>query len=108
MVTGSTSGIGLGVLEAFAQEGCNVVMNGFGDEQEIRNHVTRIKDTYGVGAIYNAADMTQPAQIRGMVQGAWRAAPASRRCCRTSFSPPRARPLTAPWPHRGGVHVWRV
>lgn len=77
VVTGSTSGIGLGMLEAFAQEGCNVVMNGFGDEQEISSHVARIKDAYGVGAIYNAADMTQPAQVRGMVQGACRAARAA-------------------------------
>ena len=35
LVTGSTSGIGLGIAEAFAAQGCNIVLNGFGDAEEI-------------------------------------------------------------------------
>ena len=70
LVTGSTSGIGLGIAESFAAEGCNIVINGFGDQGEIDAIVARFKADYGVQAHYNGADMTKPEEIRAMVSDA--------------------------------------
>jgi 3-hydroxybutyrate dehydrogenase len=73
VVTGSTSGIGLGVATAFAQEGFNVCLNGFGDRNEIEALRAGLADKYGVAAIYDGADMTRPADIRGLIAAAERA-----------------------------------
>ena len=62
LVTGSTSGIGLGIAEAFAAEGANLVLNGFGDAAEI----DRIKTE--LGALHDGADLSDPAQIEAMVR----------------------------------------
>ena len=43
LVTGSTSGIGLGIAEAFAKAGCNIVINGFGDAAEIEASARRAR-----------------------------------------------------------------
>jgi 3-hydroxybutyrate dehydrogenase len=67
IVTGSTSGIGLGVATAFAAEGMNVMLNGFGDKDEIEVDRAQLEDKYGVKARYNPADMTKPEEIRAMV-----------------------------------------
>ncbi|MFC4292276.1 3-hydroxybutyrate dehydrogenase [Sphingorhabdus arenilitoris] len=67
LVTGSTSGIGLGYARALAAEGAAVMINGFGDAAEIDSHVAQLRDSSGVGAIYCPADMTKPAEIRDMV-----------------------------------------
>jgi len=67
LVTGSTSGIGLGYARALAAEGAAVMINGFGDEAEIKGYVEELKSTSGAGAVYSAADMTRPDEIRGMV-----------------------------------------
>ncbi|MEL6373701.1 MAG: 3-hydroxybutyrate dehydrogenase [Pseudomonadota bacterium] len=67
VVTGSTSGIGLALAEGFAQAGFNVMMNGFGNADEIEANRKRL-DGLGEGAVhYNGADMTKPDQIEALV-----------------------------------------
>ena len=67
IVTGSTSGIGLAYARTFAAEGANVVVNGFGDADAIETLRGELAATSGAGALYDAADMTDPAQIAAMV-----------------------------------------
>ncbi len=66
LVTGSTSGIGLGIALKLAQQGANLVLNGFGDANE---PLAQIK-AHGVDAIHHPADMTQVAQIEDMMKTA--------------------------------------
>ena len=68
IVTGSTSGIGLGIARALAQAGAHVVLNGFGDAAEIEKLRARIAKEFGVKALYSGADMTKPAEIAAMVK----------------------------------------
>jgi 3-hydroxybutyrate dehydrogenase len=70
VVTGSTSGIGLGIARALAQHGANVVLNGFGDKAEIEKERGAIEKEFSVKANYSAADMTKPAEIADMIHGA--------------------------------------
>ena len=70
VVTGSTSGIGLGIARAFAKDGANVVINGFGDPKEIEKERAEIEKEFSVKAIYSAADMTKPAEIAAMIKTA--------------------------------------
>jgi 3-hydroxybutyrate dehydrogenase len=72
IVTGSTSGIGLGIARQFAGAGADVLLNGFGDAGEIERLQRDIADEYGVRTAYSGADMTKPDQIAGMVQQATR------------------------------------
>lgn len=67
IITGSTSGIGLGIAEAYAAQGFNVMLNGFGDADEIE--ATRAAlDAKADGTVgYNGADMTKPDQIADLV-----------------------------------------
>lgn len=67
VITGSTSGIGLGVAAAFAAEGMNVMLNGFGDADKIEKIRADLEDKYGVKARYHGADMTKPAEIRALI-----------------------------------------
>jgi 3-hydroxybutyrate dehydrogenase len=67
VVTGSTSGIGLGIARALAKEGANVVINGFGDQAAIEAERTGIEKQFGIKAIYSPADMTKPAEIAEMI-----------------------------------------
>ena len=70
VVTGSTSGIGLGIARGFAAANANVVINGFGDAAEIAHELAAL-DRLGSGAvIYDAADMSKPDQIVAMVKAA--------------------------------------
>lgn len=66
IITGSTSGIGLGVATGFAQAGMNVVINGFGKPDEIEA-ARKTLEGFGVKAVYNPADMTKPDQITALV-----------------------------------------
>jgi 3-hydroxybutyrate dehydrogenase len=63
LVTGSTSGIGLGVALKLAAQGCNIVLNGFGDAEGPKAQVTAL----GVKAWYHGADMSKPAEIEAMM-----------------------------------------
>jgi 3-hydroxybutyrate dehydrogenase len=67
IVTGSTSGIGLAYARAFAAEGANVLINGFGDAAAIEAERRKIEGDFGVKAIYSPADMTKAAEIAAMV-----------------------------------------
>jgi 3-hydroxybutyrate dehydrogenase len=67
IVTGSTSGIGLGIAEAFAASGCGVVINGLGDAQEIDALRVRLERTHGVAVVYHSADMSRPEAIEAMI-----------------------------------------
>lgn len=70
LVTGSTSGIGRGIAAAFAAEGCNIILNGFGDAAEIEKLRAGLAGTHGVRVDYIAADMAKPADIRSLIGGA--------------------------------------
>lgn len=67
IVTGSTSGIGMGIAHAFAEQGINILFNGFGDKAEIDALVADTAKKYAVKTSYSAADMSKPADIRAMV-----------------------------------------
>jgi 3-hydroxybutyrate dehydrogenase len=69
LVTGSTSGIGLGIATRFAGEGANIVLNGFGDPAAIEAIKTELA-AKGVKVIYSGADMTKPDEIAAMVAAA--------------------------------------
>lgn len=68
IVTGSTSGIGLGVAKMLARSGVNVMLNGFGDFAEIEKIRAGIERDNKIMAMYSAADMSKPEQIKDMVR----------------------------------------
>ena len=70
LVTGSTSGIGLAIARAFAKEGADVCINGFGDAAAIEKERSGIEKDFGVKAIYNGADMTKGAECEAMIVAA--------------------------------------
>ncbi len=63
LVTGSTSGIGLGIALALARQGANIVLNGFGDVEGPQAEVAAL----GVKVVYHGADMSKPAEIEEMM-----------------------------------------
>lgn len=67
IVTGSTSGIGLGIAKALASQGVNVMLNGFGDANELKATRAQLESQYGIRALHSGADMAQPKQIQTMV-----------------------------------------
>jgi 3-hydroxybutyrate dehydrogenase len=64
LVTGSTSGIGLGIAQALAQQGANIMLNGFGDVDGPKAAIAR----HGVKVGYHGADMSKPAEIEDMMR----------------------------------------
>ena len=67
LVTGSTSGIGLGVANALAAAGAGIMLNGFGDASRIEALRSETAASHGVKVDYNGADISQPDQIEAMV-----------------------------------------
>ncbi|ESQ74744.1 3-hydroxybutyrate dehydrogenase [Asticcacaulis sp. AC402] len=67
LVTGSTSGIGLGIARKLAEQGARVVLNGFGPADAIAREQNAIFEAFGVPAAYSAADMSKPEAIAGMI-----------------------------------------
>jgi 3-hydroxybutyrate dehydrogenase len=63
LVTGSTSGIGLGIAMELAKQGANIVMNGFGDYEAPKKQI----EALGVQVVYHGADMSKPAEIEAMM-----------------------------------------
>jgi 3-hydroxybutyrate dehydrogenase len=70
IVTGSTSGIGLGIATALAAEGCDLMLNGFGEAAAIAGIRDQLAKKYGVRVLYSPADMSKPAEIRAMAAAA--------------------------------------
>jgi 3-hydroxybutyrate dehydrogenase len=68
IVTGSTSGIGLGIARSLAAAGVDVMLNGFGDAKEIEQTRSGIEAEFGIRATYSAADMSKAADIMAMVE----------------------------------------
>ncbi|HZV64742.1 MAG TPA: 3-hydroxybutyrate dehydrogenase [Telluria sp.] len=68
LVTGSTSGIGLGIARALAEQGAHIVFNGFGDARQIEKLYADIGKEFGVRTAYHNADMSKPAEIEAMMQ----------------------------------------
>ncbi len=64
LVTGSTSGIGLGIAKALAAQGANIVLNGFGDVESPKAEIA----AFGVKVAYHGADMSKVAEIEAMMK----------------------------------------
>jgi 3-hydroxybutyrate dehydrogenase len=70
LITGSTSGIGLGIAEALAAQGANIVLNGFGEAGEITQLRIELARRHGVNLLYDGADMSQASAIESMMKTA--------------------------------------
>jgi 3-hydroxybutyrate dehydrogenase len=67
IVTGSTSGIGLGIAQALAAQGSSIMLNGFGDTAEVAKIQSSLETEFGVKASYSPADMSKPSAIADMI-----------------------------------------
>jgi 3-hydroxybutyrate dehydrogenase len=72
IVTGSTGGIGLGIATALAAEGCDVMLNGFGDSAAIEKLRAGLAEKHGIRVAHHPADMAKPGEIRDLVAAAVR------------------------------------
>ncbi len=70
VITGSTSGLGLGYAHALAAEGCAIMLNGFGEADAIEATRAGLSSEFGVTVVYNGADMRHPDQITDMIDDA--------------------------------------
>ena len=68
VVTGSTSGIGLGIARVLAGKGVNLVLNGFGEKAAIEEERSAIEREFGVEAVYSPADISRPDDVKVMIQ----------------------------------------
>src|SRR6516162_11479871 len=67
LITGSTSGIGLGVARALAAAGAEIVLNGFGRPEDISAAQTQIEREFRVRTLYVGADMSKPGEIADLM-----------------------------------------
>ena len=72
VVTGSTSGIGLGIARALAAGGADLVINGFGEAAAIEKLRQEISAAYGIRVAFSAADLTKPTDATGLIEHATR------------------------------------
>ncbi|MGE8659894.1 MAG: 3-hydroxybutyrate dehydrogenase [Achromobacter sp.] len=72
VVTGSTSGIGLGIATALAAQGADIVLNGFGDAAEIEKVRAGLAAQHGVKVLYDGADLSKGDAVRGLIDSAVR------------------------------------
>lgn len=70
LVTGSTSGIGLGIAKEFASQGYDIGLNGFGERKEIQSIERELKEKFGVQVFYSDADMSKPSEVERFVGNA--------------------------------------
>ena len=70
IVTGSTSGIGLGIARALAAQGAKIMLNGFGDAAQTEGLRAALATEFAVQALYSAADMSRPDDIAAMIEQA--------------------------------------
>ena len=68
LVTGSTSGIGLGIAKALAAQGADVMLNGFGDAAQIETLRADLEREHGVRVAFSGADLGRPADVRALAQ----------------------------------------
>ncbi len=68
LVTGSTSGIGLGIARALAAAGSEIILNGFGKPEEVADAQAKIAADFKVRVFYSPADMSKPVAIREMME----------------------------------------
>ncbi|HTQ71158.1 MAG TPA: 3-hydroxybutyrate dehydrogenase [Acidocella sp.] len=68
LITGSTSGIGLGIARALAAQGASIMLNGFGDAGEIEKLRTDLEAEFSVQVAYDGADLSKPDQVEAIVQ----------------------------------------
>ena len=72
IVTGSTSGIGLGIARALAEVRCNVMLNGFGEASAIEHERGKLATEFGVKVAFNGADLSKPAEVAQMIEATTR------------------------------------
>ncbi|WP_142849838.1 3-hydroxybutyrate dehydrogenase [Telmatospirillum sp. J64-1] len=70
VVTGSTSGIGLGIARALAAQGCKVMLNGFGEPEAIETLRRALEEEYGTEIAYNAADLSRAKECEALIRDA--------------------------------------
>src|ERR1044072_954879 len=67
LITGSTQGLGYALAERLAAEVCNIVVNGFGQKDELEARRSKRERPHGVRAIHRGADVAEPAQIADLI-----------------------------------------
>jgi 3-hydroxybutyrate dehydrogenase len=68
LITGSTSGIGLGMAKSLAAQGAHIMLNGFGDSDAALAAVREVASQHGARVAYNGADMSKPAEVESLVR----------------------------------------
>jgi 3-hydroxybutyrate dehydrogenase len=68
LVTGSTSGIGLGIAHALAEQGADLMLNGFGEPQLIQSLMADMSSKHGVRVLHHGADMSKPQEIEDLIR----------------------------------------
>lgn len=72
LITGSTQGLGQAMARRLAAEGCNIVLNGFGEPAEIEARRRALEEEHGIRALHHGADLAEPRQIADLIETAKR------------------------------------